>query len=115
MRRVQRVEQQILQRTGRKATCDELATESGFDEARLKALLALPGEPALLDMLLADGEGALPEIVEDQKVNDHLRYLSTHVCVIVSEHCWLVSARPTRKFCAVAGSASAGARRKPAR
>ncbi|MEM5371433.1 sigma-70 family RNA polymerase sigma factor [Paraburkholderia azotifigens] len=75
LRRVRHAEEQILQRTGRKARLHELAAESGFAESRLKALLALPRQPASLDAPFAEGDGALLQMVEDETVQGPLETL----------------------------------------
>ncbi|CAN0626170.1 RNA polymerase, sigma 70 subunit, RpoD/SigA [Burkholderia multivorans] len=64
--RVRRTSQRIRQRTGRKATPEQLAKESGLREDKLRALLSLPGEPVSLDTPLPDADVGLGELIEDQ-------------------------------------------------
>ncbi|WP_107313506.1 sigma-70 family RNA polymerase sigma factor [Burkholderia metallica] len=65
----QRVQRHLLrfrQRTGRRATPAELAAETGIDEDKLRAVLALPAEPVSLDTPLPDADTGLVELIEDQ-------------------------------------------------
>ncbi|VWB06448.1 DNA-directed RNA polymerase sigma-70 factor [Burkholderia pseudomultivorans] len=65
----QRVRRQALrfhQRTGRQPTPAELAAETGLDEARLRAVLALPAEPVSLDTPLPDADTGLVDLIEDR-------------------------------------------------
>ncbi|MCA8032498.1 sigma-70 family RNA polymerase sigma factor [Burkholderia arboris] len=65
----QRVQRHVLrfrQRTGRRATPAELAAETGLDEDKLRAVLALPAEPVSLDTPLPDADTGLVELIEDR-------------------------------------------------
>ncbi|VWC54210.1 DNA-directed RNA polymerase sigma-70 factor [Burkholderia lata] len=64
--RVQRHALRFRQRTGRRATPAELAAETGLDEDKLRAVLALPAEPVSLDAPLPDADTGLVELIEDQ-------------------------------------------------
>lgn len=64
--RVQRIALRFRQRTGRRATPAELAAETGLDEDKLRAVLALPAEPLSLDTPLPDADTGLVELIEDQ-------------------------------------------------
>ncbi|AOI75664.1 sigma-70 family RNA polymerase sigma factor [Burkholderia sp. NRF60-BP8] len=64
--RVQRHALRFRQRTGRRATPAELAAETGLDEDKLRAVLALPAEPVSLDTPLPDADTGLVELIEDQ-------------------------------------------------
>ncbi|MBR8312908.1 sigma-70 family RNA polymerase sigma factor [Burkholderia dolosa] len=64
--RVQRHALRFRQRTGRRATPAELATETGLDEDKLRAILALPAEPVSLDTPLPDTDTGLVDTIEDQ-------------------------------------------------
>ncbi|AZQ54131.1 sigma-70 family RNA polymerase sigma factor [Burkholderia cenocepacia] len=64
--RVQRHALRFRQRTGRRATPAELAAETGLDEGKLRAVLALPAEPVSLDTPLPDADTGLVELIEDQ-------------------------------------------------
>ncbi|QVN22069.1 sigma-70 family RNA polymerase sigma factor [Burkholderia pyrrocinia] len=63
--RVQRQALRFRQRTGRRATPAELAAETGFDEDKLRAVLALPAEPVSLDTPLPDADTGLVDLIED--------------------------------------------------
>jgi len=56
----------IRQRTGRDAGPEELASASGMAEDKVRSLLALPVEPASLDMVLPDGETELIALIPDE-------------------------------------------------
>lgn len=64
--RVQRHALRFRQRTGRRATPADLAAETGLDEDKLRAVLALPAEPVSLDAPLPDADTGLVELIEDQ-------------------------------------------------
>ncbi|UVE68042.1 sigma-70 family RNA polymerase sigma factor [Burkholderia pyrrocinia] len=64
--RVRRHALRFRQRTGRQATPAELAAETGFDEDKLRAVLALPAEPLSLDTPLPDADTGLVDLIEDQ-------------------------------------------------
>ncbi|MEN2475397.1 sigma-70 family RNA polymerase sigma factor [Burkholderia sp. GS2Y] len=64
--RVQRHALRFRQRTGRKATPAELAAETGLDEDKLRAVLALPAEPLSIDTPLPDADTGLVDLIEDQ-------------------------------------------------
>ncbi|MBN3748063.1 sigma-70 family RNA polymerase sigma factor, partial [Burkholderia sp. Se-20373] len=64
--RVQRQALRFRQRTGRRATPADLAAETGLDEDKLRAVLALPAEPVSLDAPLPDADTGLVELIEDQ-------------------------------------------------
>ncbi|AJY10741.1 sigma-70 family RNA polymerase sigma factor [Burkholderia dolosa] len=64
--RVQRHALRFRQRTGRRATPAELAAETGLDEDKLRAILALPAEPVSLDTPLPDTDTGLVDTIEDQ-------------------------------------------------
>ncbi|MFT0168343.1 RNA polymerase sigma factor RpoD/SigA [Paraburkholderia mimosarum] len=64
--RVWRARERIRQRTGRDAGPGELATASGMAEDKVRSLLALPVEPASLDIVLPDGETELIALIPDE-------------------------------------------------
>lgn len=64
--RVRRHALRFRQRTGRQATLAELAAETGFDEDKLRAVLALPAEPVSLDTPLPDADTGLVDLIEDR-------------------------------------------------
>ncbi|WP_175866341.1 sigma-70 family RNA polymerase sigma factor [Burkholderia contaminans] len=64
--RVQRHALRFRQRTGRRATPADLVAETGLDEDKLRAVLALPAEPVSLDTPLPDADTGLVELIEDQ-------------------------------------------------
>ena len=63
--RVWRARERIRQQTGRDASFEELASASGMAEHKVRSLLALPVEPASLDIVLPDGETELIELIPD--------------------------------------------------
>ncbi|WP_321939864.1 RNA polymerase sigma factor RpoD/SigA [Paraburkholderia sp. J8-2] len=63
--RVWRARERIRQQTGRDASFEELASASGMAERKVRSLLALPVEPASLDIVLPDGETELIELIPD--------------------------------------------------
>ena len=65
LHRVRRTAERIRQRTGHAATLEQLAAQSGLHKDKLRALLALPAEPASLHALLPDGETEFIDLVED--------------------------------------------------
>ncbi|MGS0890949.1 sigma-70 family RNA polymerase sigma factor [Burkholderia stagnalis] len=64
--RVRRHALRFRQRTGRHATPAELAAETGLDEDRVRAVLALPAEPISLDTPLPDADTGLVDLIEDR-------------------------------------------------
>ncbi|WP_430364951.1 sigma-70 family RNA polymerase sigma factor [Trinickia sp. NRRL B-1857] len=64
--RVWRAAHQLRQRTGTKPSLDELAKLTGLAQDKLRALLALPGEPMSLDAPVAEGEVSLVDAIEDE-------------------------------------------------
>ena len=64
--RVWRARERIRQHTGRDAGPDELALACGMTEDKVRSLLALPVEPASLDILLPDGETELIALIPDE-------------------------------------------------
>jgi len=68
LRRVRRTSERIRQRTGHQTTLEQLASESGLHEDKLRTLLALPAEPKSLHAKLPDGETEVIDLVEDPSV-----------------------------------------------
>ncbi|WP_407972405.1 sigma-70 family RNA polymerase sigma factor [Burkholderia pyrrocinia] len=64
--RVRRHALRFRQHTGRQATPAELAAETGLDEDKVRAVLALPAEPVSLDTPLPDTDTGLVDLIEDQ-------------------------------------------------
>jgi len=85
MNKVLRVQRQLSQRLGREPTTDELAAETGVDQARIIDLLALAAEPLSLHTpvgeaadnelgdLIEDGDHEAPaELVAHLMLKDHI-------------------------------------------
>ncbi|NLP64589.1 sigma-70 family RNA polymerase sigma factor [Paraburkholderia sacchari] len=64
--RVRRARERIREQTGHEPDLADIASASGIEDAKVRALLAIPGEPASLDILLPDGETELIELVPDR-------------------------------------------------
>lgn len=76
--RVWRAAHQIHQRTGARASIDELAALTGLAADKLRTLLALPAEPMSLDAPMADGEVSLTDAIEDETGVDPFEALASH-------------------------------------
>lgn len=63
--RVRRARGRIRLQEEHEPTIEELAAASGFASDKVRSLLALPVEPASLDILLPDGETELIELIPD--------------------------------------------------
>ena len=63
--RVRRHALRFRQRTGRRATPADLAAETGLDEDKLRAVLALLAGFVSLDAPLPDADTGLVELIED--------------------------------------------------
>ncbi|WP_043285501.1 sigma-70 family RNA polymerase sigma factor [Paraburkholderia oxyphila] len=82
--RVRRARERIRERTGHEPGPADLASASGIEEAKVRALLALPGEPASLDILLPDGQTELVELVPDHAARAPLEALANaRMCDLV--------------------------------
>ena len=76
--RVWRAAHRIRQRTGAKASLDELAEHTGVAVDKLRALLALPAEPLSLDTPMPEGETALVDAIEDRTGVDPFEALTAN-------------------------------------
>ncbi|MEX3916307.1 RNA polymerase sigma factor RpoD/SigA [Paraburkholderia sp. BR10872] len=63
--RVWRTRERIREQTGRDASPEEVAATLGMAEPKVRSLLALPVEPASLDIVLPDGETGLIDLIPD--------------------------------------------------
>lgn len=63
--RVRRARERIREQTGHEPGLADIASASGIEDAKVRTLLAIPGEPASLDILLPDGETELIELIPD--------------------------------------------------
>jgi RNA polymerase primary sigma factor len=70
VRRVQRSRRQLAQRLNREPTQPEIATESGFPEARVRQLLELVEDPVSLETPVGDGESLYGDLLEDVHAQD---------------------------------------------
>ena len=67
MRRMMGARRQLAQRLNRDPTLSEIASESGFPEARVEELLDLLENPVSLDMPVGNGESRYSDLIEDTK------------------------------------------------
>jgi RNA polymerase primary sigma factor len=65
VRRVQRSRRQLAQKLNRDPSLPEIATESGFPEARVRQLLDLVEDPISLETPVGDGESLYGDLIED--------------------------------------------------
>jgi len=65
VRRVQRSRRQLAQKLNRDPSLPEIATESGFPEARVRQLLELVEDPISLETPVGDGESLYGDLIED--------------------------------------------------
>jgi RNA polymerase primary sigma factor len=69
VRRLMRARRVLTQKLNRDPTMEELATESGFPEKRVKELLELVEDPVSLETPVGDGESLYGDLIEDTKVD----------------------------------------------
>jgi RNA polymerase primary sigma factor len=69
VRRLMRARRVLVQKLNRDPTMEELATESGFPEKRVKELLELVEDPVSLETPVGDGESLYGDLIEDTKVD----------------------------------------------
>jgi RNA polymerase primary sigma factor len=65
VRRLMRARRQLAQKLNREPTQEELATESGFTEQRVRELLDLVEDPVSLETPVGDGESMYADLIED--------------------------------------------------
>jgi RNA polymerase primary sigma factor len=83
--RVRRARERLREQTGHEPDFAEIASAGGVNEARARTLLALPGEPASLDILLPDGETELIELIPDDAATAPLDTIATNrMCDLVT-------------------------------
>ncbi|WKD61377.1 RNA polymerase sigma factor SigB [Corynebacterium ciconiae DSM 44920] len=69
--KLSRIKRELYQHLGREATNEELAEESGIDEAKIELLLRQSRDPVSLDMPVgADEEAPLGDFIEDYDATD---------------------------------------------
>ncbi|GGG69206.1 sigma-70 family RNA polymerase sigma factor [Corynebacterium pelargi] len=69
--KLSRIKREMYQHLGREATNEELAEESGIDEAKVEMLLRQSRDPVSLDMPVgADEEAPLGDFIEDSEATD---------------------------------------------
>src|SRR5438128_972778 len=80
VRRVQRSRRQLAQKLNRDPSVEEIATDSGFTEERVRELFDLVEDPVSLETPVGDGESMVADLIEDEKsespdgaTNDHAR------------------------------------------
>jgi RNA polymerase primary sigma factor len=66
VRRVMRARRVLSQKLNREPLLGELATESGFTEAKVRDLLALIEDPISLETPVGDGESIYSDLIEDE-------------------------------------------------
>ena len=69
VRRLMRSRRALTQKLNRDPTVEELATESGFPEKRVRELLDLVEDPVSLETPVGDGESLYGDLIEDTKVD----------------------------------------------
>jgi RNA polymerase primary sigma factor len=67
VRRVQRSRRQLAQKLNRDPTVEEIATDSGFPEQRVRELFDLVEDPVSLETPVGDGESMVADMIEDEK------------------------------------------------
>src|SRR5437773_1598486 len=65
VRRVMRARRILSQKLNREPVLSELATESGFTEAKVRDLLGLIEDPISLETPVGDGESSVADMIED--------------------------------------------------
>jgi RNA polymerase primary sigma factor len=68
VRRVMRARRVLSQKLNREPTLEEISTESGFPEKRIRELLALVEDPVSLETPVGDGESLYGDLIEDENV-----------------------------------------------
>ena len=66
VRRAQRARRQLAQKLNRDPSLAEIATESGFTEARVRDLFELIEDPVSLETPVGDGESFYGDLIEDE-------------------------------------------------
>jgi RNA polymerase primary sigma factor len=67
VRRVQRSRRQLAQKLNRDPSVEEIATDSGFTEQRVRELFDLVEDPVSLETPVGDGESMVADLIEDEK------------------------------------------------
>jgi RNA polymerase primary sigma factor len=67
VRRVQRSRRQLAQKLNRDPSIEEIATDSGFPEERVRELFDLVEDPISLETPVGDGESMVADLIEDVK------------------------------------------------
>ena len=68
VRRVMRARRVLSQKLNREPTLEEISTESGFPDNRIRELLALVEDPVSLETPVGDGESLYGDLIEDENV-----------------------------------------------
>jgi RNA polymerase primary sigma factor len=68
VRRVMRSRRVLSQKLNREPTLEEISTESGFPEKKIRDLLALVEDPVSLETPVGDGESLYGDLIEDENV-----------------------------------------------
>ncbi len=69
VRRVMRARRILSQKLNREPTLREIATESGFTEAKVRDLLELIDDPISLETPVGDGESVFADLIEDENAD----------------------------------------------
>src|SRR2546430_3643465 len=69
VRRVMRARRVLSQKLNREPTLEEISTESGFPDNRIRELLALVEDPVSLETPVGDGESLYGDLIEDEHVD----------------------------------------------
>ena len=67
VRRAQRSRRQLAQKLNRDPSVEEIATDSGFTEQRVRELFDLVEDPVSLETPVGDGESMVADLIEDEK------------------------------------------------
>ena len=67
VRRAQRSRRQLAQKLNRDPSIEEIATDSGFTEQRVRELFDLVEDPVSLETPVGDGESMVADLIEDEK------------------------------------------------
>jgi RNA polymerase primary sigma factor len=67
VRRVQRSRRELAQKLNRDPLVEEIATDSGFPESRVRELFELVTDPVSLETPIGDGDSMVADLIEDQK------------------------------------------------
>ena len=67
VRRAQRSRRQLAQKLNRDPSVEEIATDSGFTEQRVRELFNLVEDPVSLETPVGDGESMVADLIEDEK------------------------------------------------